>query len=130
MEHLRITVAGKVYDVVVEKIDSDESDSPAVQTPVVRYAAPPSAPTYVAAAPASSTKTAAGANDTTSPLAGIVQAINLPVGSSVNEGDLVITLEAMKMYTSINATASGTIQAIHVKVGEGVDEGQILFTIG
>jgi len=131
MEHLRITVAGKVYDVVVEKIESDESDAPVTQAPVVRNSVPASAPTAVASplpAPAPVTK-AAGAGDATSPLAGLVQAINVEVGAQVNEGDLVITLEAMKMYTAINANSSGTIQAIHVKVGDAVDEGQILYTI-
>jgi biotin carboxyl carrier protein len=65
-----------------------------------------------------------------SPLAGIVQAIAVAVGAQVKEGELVITLEAMKMYTPINATASGTIKAIHVKIGDAVEEGQPLFTIG
>jgi biotin carboxyl carrier protein len=65
-----------------------------------------------------------------SPLAGIVQAIEVQVGTKVNEGDLVITIEAMKMYTPVNSTSSGTIKAVHVKVGDAVEEGQPLFTIG
>lgn len=135
MEHLRITVAGKVYDVVVEKIDSDESDNTAATTTVARYTpAPAPAPKTVAPpapAPVAATpKAAAGAGDATSPLAGIVQAVNVQVGAAVNEGDLVVTLEAMKMYTSINAITAGTIKAIHVKVGDAVEEGQILYTIG
>jgi len=131
MEHLRITVAGKVYDVVVEKIESDEPDAPVTQAPVVRNTVPAPAPAAVAApAPAPAPKAAAGAGDATSPLAGLVQAIDVQVGSQVSEGDLVITLEAMKMYTAINANSSGTIQAIHVKVGDAVDEGQVLYTIG
>jgi glutaconyl-CoA/methylmalonyl-CoA decarboxylase subunit gamma len=130
MDHLRITVEGKVYDVIVEKIDSDSSATPAASTPVVRAAAPASAPAR-AAAPAPAPKpVAAGAGDAPSPLAGIVQAIEAAVGAAVNEGDLVITLEAMKMYTPINAPMSGTITAIHVKVGDAVEEGQILYTIG
>jgi biotin carboxyl carrier protein len=66
----------------------------------------------------------------TSPLAGIVQAIAVEVGTPIKEGEHVITLEAMKMYTPINATSTGTIKAIHVKIGDAVDEGQPLFTIG
>ncbi len=130
MEHFRITVAGKSYDVVVEKNDGDELDNPAVPAPAaVRVA---SIPTPRAAAPApapAAAKPSASAGDVASPLAGIVQAVELQVGSAVTEGDLVITLEAMKMYTAINAPASGTIQAIHVKVGDAVDEGQVLYTI-
>ena len=126
MEHLRITVAGKVYDVTVEKIDG-ESDSPA---PVVRSAAP-AAPARLAPAPAPAAAShSAGSGDTTSPLAGLVQAIDVVVGATVQEGDPVVTLEAMKMYTAINASCSGTVTAIHVKVGDAVEEGQVLFTIG
>ncbi len=127
MEHLRITVSGKAYDVIVEKIDGDEPESS--HAPVIRAAAPVAAPVSVAPAPSSS-RAPAAAGDATSPLAGLVQAIAVEVGATVNEGDLVVTLEAMKMYTSINAPASGTIKAIHVKVGEAVEEGQVLFTIG
>jgi biotin carboxyl carrier protein len=130
MDHLRITVEGKVYDVIVEKIGSDAA-APA-PAPVVRSAAPAAAPARSAApAPAPAPKpAAAGAGDAVSPLAGIVQAIDAAVGTAVKEGDLVITLEAMKMYTPINAVAAGTITAIHVKVGDAVEEGQVLYTIG
>ncbi|MEI8036782.1 MAG: biotin/lipoyl-containing protein [Verrucomicrobiota bacterium] len=125
MEHLRITVAGKAYDVVVEKLDSSDTATP-VAPVQVRSAAPAAA----RPAPSAPKPVAAGSGDATSPLAGIVQAIALEVGAPVNEGDLVITLEAMKMYTAINAPTSGTIKAILVKVGDAVDEGQVLYTIG
>jgi glutaconyl-CoA/methylmalonyl-CoA decarboxylase subunit gamma len=129
MERLRITVDGKTYEVVVEKVDagSTEAATPAIRSiaaaaPAARAAATPAPP------PAASAPAAAG--DMTSPLAGIVQAIEVAVGAQVKEGDLVITLEAMKMYTPINATSTGTIKAIHVKTGDPVEEGQPLFTIG
>jgi biotin carboxyl carrier protein len=130
MEHLRITVEGKAYDVIVEKIGSSEAAP--VSTPVVRTAAPaaaaPARPVALAPAPAPAAPASAG--DIRSPLAGIVQAIEVTAGSAVKEGDLVITLEAMKMYTPINASAGGTITAVHVKVGDAVEEGQVLYTIG
>ncbi len=59
-----------------------------------------------------------------------VENLEREVGATVSEGDLVITLEAMKMYTAINAPGSGTITAIHVAVGDAVEEGQVLYTIG
>ncbi len=130
MDHLRITVEGKVYEVVVETLNNDQNSAPA-PAPVVRSAAPAAAAKPAAApAPAPAPKpAAAGAGDATSPLAGIVQAIDVAVGATVTEGDLIITLEAMKMYTPINAIASGTVSAIHVKVGDAVEEGQVLYTI-
>ena len=129
MEHLRITVEGKVYDVIVEKIDGDESAAPAARRSGSPPPLPPPAPPRPHPLPAPK-PVAAGAGDAPSPLAGIVQAIDAAVGAIVKEGDLVITLEAMKMYTPINAPPSGTITAIHVKVGDAVEEGQILYTIG
>jgi glutaconyl-CoA/methylmalonyl-CoA decarboxylase subunit gamma len=129
MEHFRITVAGKTYDVVVEKNEGDEADIPNAAAPVPRAVAP-SQPVRAAAQAPESAKVAAGAGDVTSPLAGLVQAIQADVGALVGEGDLVLTLEAMKMYTSINAPQAGTIKAMHVKVGDAVDEGQVLYTIG
>lgn len=124
MDHLRITVEGKVYDVIVEKIGDKEAGAPA---PIIR-AATPAAAARPASAPAP--LVAAGDGDATSPLAGIVQAVEVQVGATVSEGDLIITLEAMKMYTPINASGNGSVTAIHVKVGDAVEEGQILYTLG
>ncbi len=124
MKQLRITVEGKVYDVTVEVTDEGASPQPAA-APVVAAAAA-AAPAPVPAQPV----TAAAEGDITSPLAGIVQAIEVAVGDSVNAGDLVITLEAMKMFTAINAPGAGKITAIHCKVGDAVDEGQPLYTLG
>jgi glutaconyl-CoA/methylmalonyl-CoA decarboxylase subunit gamma len=128
MEHLRITVEGRVYEVVVEKIDADDTAANAAPMQAVRAAAPASVARPTAPAPAPAAAAAEG--DVTSPLAGIVQAVEVAVGATVSEGDLIITLEAMKMYTPINASSSGTIKAIHVKVGDAVEEGQPLYTIG
>jgi biotin carboxyl carrier protein len=129
MEHFRITVAGKAYDVVVEKNDGDESDAPITPTPAVRASLPVQPSRLAAPAPAAA-KVTLSDGDVTSPLAGIVQAIERGAGSPVNEGELVLTLEAMKMYTTLNAPTTGTIKAIHVKVGDAVEEGQILYSIG
>lgn len=124
MKHLRITVEGKSYQVTVEKLDGVDSPSASQPASVARTA--PATP--VAAPPKQATPTAA-AGDVTSPLAGIVKSIDVPVGSVVSTGDSVITLEAMKMFTSINAPSAGTVTAVHVKVGDAVDEGQPLYTI-
>ena len=126
MEQLRITVDGKVYEVTVERTGEDQASSPAPQTAPVQAAA---ASPAQAAAPAPTPTPAAQAGDALSPLAGIVQSLAVDVGASVNEGDLMMTLEAMKMYTPINAESSGTVKAIHVKAGDAVEEGQSLYTI-
>ena len=125
MEHLRITVEGRVYDVIVEKQTGGDAHASAM--PAVRAAAP--AAVAKPQTPAPAPKAAAAAGDVLSPLAGIVQAIAVEIGTAVSEGDPGVTLEAMKMYTPINAPSNGTVSAIHVKVGDAVEEGQPLFTI-
>ncbi|MGD7653885.1 MAG: acetyl-CoA carboxylase biotin carboxyl carrier protein subunit, partial [Verrucomicrobiales bacterium] len=94
-----------------------------------RTAARAAAPA-AAAAPAPAAAPVAGAGDVVSPLAGIVQNIEKNVGDTVAEGDLVLKLEAMKMYTEVTATTAGKITAIHVKTGDAVEEGQPLYAIG
>lgn len=51
------------------------------------------------------------------------------VGQSVNEGDVICIIEAMKVMNEIVALKSGVIEAIHVQDGEAVDYDQVLFTI-
>ena len=50
-------------------------------------------------------------------------------GQLVQEGDLVIILEAMKMETEIRAFKAGTVSGVNVKVGDAVSVGDSLLTI-
>ncbi|MDG4550927.1 MAG: acetyl-CoA carboxylase biotin carboxyl carrier protein subunit [Candidatus Contendobacter sp.] len=124
----RITVEGKQYTVTVEDITTDSSqgfyqDTAAVVSPApVAAAAPTAAP---AAAPA-----AAGAGDEVAPLGGVVQTIHVSVGQAVNEGDKLVSLEAMKMITHVVAKRGGKVTSIAVKPGDPVDAGQVLLTVG
>jgi len=126
MKHLRITVEGKSYDVIVERFDGPDSGTP---TPAPTQAVGSAAAAPVAPPQPAAPKAAVAPGDVLSPLAGIVKAITAEVGAAVKAGDSVMTLEAMKMYTSINAPTDGTLTAVHVAPGDGVDEGQPLFTL-
>lgn len=127
MKKLKITVEGKTYEVVVEIPDEGKSAGPA---PVrVVSASPVSAPVS-APAKAAAPAPASGPGDVISPLTGKIAAIAVEVGAEVKEGDPIITVEAMKMNTYVNATQSGKVTAINVQVGDGVEEGQALLRIG
>ncbi|MFP4358684.1 MAG: acetyl-CoA carboxylase biotin carboxyl carrier protein subunit, partial [Puniceicoccaceae bacterium] len=50
-------------------------------------------------------------------------------GDSVQEGDKLLTLEAMKMNTLVTSPQAGTIEKILVGPGDGVEEGQALLKL-
>lgn len=63
------------------------------------------------------------------PLTGNIFKILVQPGQAVEEGDVMIILEAMKMETEIRAFRSGTISGISVKVGDSVNVGDCLVVI-
>ena len=51
------------------------------------------------------------------------------ISLTVEEGEVMIILEAMKMETEIRAFRSGTLSSVSVKVGDCVNVGDCLVTI-
>ncbi len=70
-----------------------------------------------------------GADAVKSPLPGVVNDILVKVGDTVNVGQTVLILEAMKMENNINAVKSGKIVEIKVNKGDSVLEGTELVII-
>lgn len=136
MKKLRITVEGKTYEVEVEILGSRiasvapaaapaAAPAPVASAPVsAPVAAPAPAPKKAAPAPAP-----AGANDIVCPLAAVVVAVNVKEGQQVKAGDLLVTLEAMKMNTPVNSPADGTVSKICVSAGQSVNEGEVLLSL-
>ncbi|QQK65332.1 oxaloacetate decarboxylase subunit alpha [Cobetia sp. cqz5-12] len=87
-----------------------------------------SAPAAPAAAAAPAAQAASG-EPVSAPLAGNIFKVNVSVGDSVAEGDVVIILEAMKMETEIRAHQAGTVSAVKVKEGDSVSVGDVLITL-
>lgn len=126
MKKLRITVDGKTYDVEVEILGSKIASVAPAAAPVV------SAPAVAPAAPApqaAPAPAAAGANDIACPLAAVVVAVNVKEGQKVKAGDLLVTLEAMKMNTPVNSPVDGTVSRICVNAGQSVNEGEVLLSL-
>jgi biotin carboxyl carrier protein len=127
IKKLRVTVDGKSYEVTVEM--PDES-GPSTAAPLPDVAAPP--PVAAPAAPAAAAPIAragAGPGEVPSPLAGRVIAILVKTGQEVKEGDHLLTIEAMKMNTSVFSPKAGKVAEILTTVGAAVDEGQVLARI-
>ena len=64
------------------------------------------------------------------PMPGVVASIAVTAGQSVKQGDLVLTIEAMKMETGIHADHDGTVKAVHVQPGAQIDAKDLLAEIG
>lgn len=63
------------------------------------------------------------------PMQGTILKVFVEPGQKVASGDPICVLEAMKMETTISATASGAISAVHVTAGETVTAGTVLAVI-
>ena len=130
----KVTLNNRTYEVEVEEgkamlVDEYEAYAPAAPAPVA--AAPvAAAPAAAPAAPAAPAGAALAAGEVVkSPMPGNILTINVAQGQKVNEGDLLIVLEAMKMENEISATKSGTVAQINVTKGAVVETGTPLVVI-
>ncbi len=128
-KHLKVTVDGQSFDVVVEMMDQGSSSAPTNPAPAAAAAA--AAPVASAPPPQAAPKAAPVAGDgmVASPLAATVISVDVKEGDQVTEGQKLITLEAMKMNTFINAPSAGVVKTIAVKAGDAVEEGQGLIQL-
>jgi pyruvate carboxylase len=60
------------------------------------------------------------------PMPGVVASVTVSEGQSVKAGDLILTIEAMKMETGLYADRPGTVKAIHAGAGSQVDAKDLL----
>ncbi|MET9875966.1 biotin carboxylase N-terminal domain-containing protein [Actinacidiphila glaucinigra] len=72
---------------------------------------------------------AASGDSLTSPMQGTIVKIAVEEGQHVEEGDLVVVLEAMKMEQPINAHRAGTVKGLTADVGSSVSSGALLCEI-
>jgi pyruvate carboxylase len=60
------------------------------------------------------------------PMPGMVATLAVKEGQKVKAGDLLMTIEAMKMETAINADRNGTIKSLHISAGAQIDAKDLL----
>ncbi len=73
--------------------------------------------------------TAQDAEPMNAPLAGNIWKIHTKPGDEVEEGDVLLILEAMKMETEVRAPRSGKVASIDVSEGDAVDVGEPLLQL-
>ena len=125
MRKFVVNVNGKSYEVEVEEVGGAPSVAPVataapVAAPVASAPAAPAAP--AASAPAGATKVEA-------PMPGTILRIDVKAGDSVNEGDVLCILEAMKMENEIVAPCAGTVASVNVNQGQSVNSGDLLVSL-
>jgi pyruvate carboxylase len=60
---------------------------------------------------------------------GMVASLAVSIGHQVKEGDALLTLEAMKMFTTVTAPFAATISEISVAVGHTVESKDLLMRL-
>ena len=124
------TLNGKQYEVELERVDDyspipryGEAAPAAAPAPAPAPAAPAPAPAPAPAAPA------AGSTNVEAPMPGKILDIKVAAGQAVSYGQVLLTMEAMKMETEIVAPADGTVASILVKNGDMVETGTALVAL-
>jgi len=110
-ENYAISVDGKIYDVIVAPGGSIEAITHPAGDDAIKQSASISAEETLNA-----------------PLAGNIFKVLASEGDSVEAGDVVIIMEAMKMETEIRAVNAGTITSMHIREGDSVAVGDALLS--
>jgi len=63
------------------------------------------------------------------PMPGLVVRVEVSDGQSVEVGDGLVVVEAMKMENELRATLKGVVAHVHVKAGDRVEKGAALVTL-
>lgn len=115
---LTIIIDGRSYEVEVEAADQVSGTELQAADPVQSSVLP----TF--SKPGSSQLNEAKVSR--SPLAGVVARLHANAGQQVENAELLLVLDAMKMEIKITAQSAGTIKSIAVAPGDAVKPGQIL----
>ena len=122
---LKITVDGKVYEVGVEALESEQPQpthlAPAGQTRI---------PVPVPGAAPSARPAAGAVTDESkvcrSPITGVVVRVSAQIGQAIQLNDVLLVLEAMKMETVLTSPLAGKVARVNVNAGDAVQAGQVL----
>jgi biotin carboxyl carrier protein len=137
-ERAVVVVDGKEYAVDLVRIgrkaapaDTVRASTAAVQA-APAFAPPPAQAAAAPAAPATASRpvpSAKGEGAITAPMPGLVVAIKVKPGDTVQAGQALLVMEAMKMENAITASYNGTVTKIYVREGDTISEGDLLVDV-
>lgn len=105
-------------------VDHRPTEITATGTPTVRPARRSARPGIGSAAPAPAVKGAV-----TAAMTGEIVEVHVAAGDRVNEGAILVILEAMKMRNEVLAPAGGLVKTVEVQPGSRVTQGDVLVVI-
>lgn len=123
--NIHVEVNGTPYNVEID--EEGKPKAATVKTPKQPAAAPRTESGEKVISKPSAASGAASA--VKSPLPGTIMSFNVNVGDTVNAGDTVCVLEAMKMENDVHTTKGGTVKKILVNVGDAILEGTDIMII-
>ena len=131
MRKFNVNVNGTLYEVEVDEIQAGAAAAPA-RKPIPAAAPKAAAPKAAApkAAPARPAAAPAGTETVKAPMPGNILEVRVKDGQSVQAGDVLFILEAMKMENEIMAPAAGIVSGVAVQKGSAVATGAVLCHIG
>ena len=123
MKRYQITVNGQTYDVAVKEMSESDGDNHSeLQSPKADSAKETSSVEK---------KFPAGEGiSVTAPMPGTILKVTATVGDSVEAGQPLMVLEAMKMENEIMAPADGKVLSVNTSKGATVESGTLLCVIG
>jgi len=71
-----------------------------------------------------------GPADIKAPMPGLIRGVKVAVGQTVQKGDALLVLEAMKMENVLKSPRAGTVQHVAVAEGDAVEKGALLLRLG
>ena len=134
IKQYKITVNGKLYDVLVEEVGEILGGVQASKT-ISTFVNTDNTNTnnnkekQISNKPQDSIPIDENAISIKAPMPGTILSFNVSVGDTVSEGQVLAILEAMKMENELVAPASGKVKSIHVEKGSSVVENQIILQI-
>jgi len=126
---IKATVNNRTYrvDVPAQDVVQDARQDVAQNTGQPTPAAPVEIPVPVKKEGASS-PTGSGGTVISAPMPGNIIEVKVKAGESVQPGDVICVLEAMKMNNMIYADQAGVIATVEVVAGQAIDYGATLVT--
>jgi glutaconyl-CoA/methylmalonyl-CoA decarboxylase subunit gamma len=126
---VQVTVDGESYEVVLPGATATMPKTVVQSAPITPVTKPATAPAPTAAKQAAAPPSSGSGNDIIAPMPGAILEVHVKIGEQVTKGQIVISLEAMKMRNAIRSSKDGVVSNIYVNVGQKVKYNEVLVQI-